>query len=67
MNINVVIIKVAYIIPLSPNKPMRILVASAEARILTILFPNNNIPITLSLEFINSLALIYFLFLLSPH
>ena len=33
MNINVVIIKVAYIVPLYPNKPVRILVANAEARI----------------------------------
>ena len=38
INIKAVMIKVAYIIPLSPNNPIKILVANAEARIFTILF-----------------------------
>ena len=42
--------------PLSPNKLIKILVASAEARIFTRLFPSNNVPITFSLDFNKILA-----------
>ena len=67
INIKAVIIKVAYIIPLSPNNPIKILVASAEARIFTILFPKSSMPIIFSLDFINSLALLYLELLFSLH
>ena len=61
MNIKDVITKVEYKIPIGPKDLMRMLVANAEDRILTKLFPNNIALIIISFFFNSFWVLIAFL------
>jgi len=58
---------VAYIMPLSPKRLIKILVANADASIFAILLPNSNVPITFSLSFRRLLAFFIRLFFFSSH